>query len=75
MSKSRLQEDSAIAIAYSNRAIVHSLFNEAVGSAEDLAEAHYLAPQSNYIVRNIAAFKHKPDSSTQITIGGQRMDD
>jgi hypothetical protein len=75
VSKSRMQEDSAIAIAYSNRAIVRSLFNEAVGSAEDLAEAHTLAPQSEYVVRNIAAFKQKPGSSTQIAIGGQRMDD
>jgi hypothetical protein len=75
VSRSRIQEDSAVAIAYSNRAIVHSLFNETVGSAEDLAEAHYLAPQTDYIVRNIAAFKRNPGSSTKISIGGQRMDD
>jgi len=75
VSRSRSQEDSAVAIAYSNRAIVHSLLKEAVGFTEDLAEANSLAPQSDFVVRNIAAFKQVPASSTQLAITAQRMED
>jgi hypothetical protein len=75
VSRSRSEEDSSVAIAYSNRAIVHSLSNEAVGSAEDLAEAHSLAPQSAYVVRNIAAFKQAPGSLTQLEVAAHRMED
>jgi hypothetical protein len=75
VSRSRAEEDSSVAIAYSNRAIVHSLSNEAVSSAEDLAEAHSLAPQSDYVVRNIAAFKQAPGSVAQLEISARRVED
>jgi len=57
VSKSRLDENESVAIAYTNRAVVHSLSKEAVSSAEDLAEAYSLAPASEFVARNIAAFK------------------
>jgi hypothetical protein len=57
VSKSRLDEDESVAIAYANRAVVHSLAHEAVSCAEDLAEAYSLAPTSQFVVRNIAAFR------------------
>jgi hypothetical protein len=69
VSKSRAEEDALVAIAYSNRAIVHSLAREAVSSAEDLAEAHSLAPESEYVARNIAAFKQAPGSAIPVEIG------
>jgi hypothetical protein len=75
VSRSRSQEDSAVAIAYSNRAIVHSLLHEAVGFTEDLAEANSLAPQSDFVVRNIAVFKQVPVRSMQLAITAQRMED
>ena len=75
VSWSRVQEDSAVATALSNRAIVHALSNEVVGSAEDLAEAHSLAPQSDYVVRNIEAFKRLPGVPGQPTLVARRMND
>ncbi len=73
VSKSRSQEDSAVAVAYSNRAVMHYLSRQAVGSAEDLAEAHHLAPESEYVVHNIAAFKQ--ESRTPLSIGVLRAQD
>jgi hypothetical protein len=75
VSKSRLQENAAVAIAFSNRAIVHALSNEAVGSAEDLADAHFLSPQSEAVVRNIAAFRQLPGSWTKLTVSSRRVED
>jgi hypothetical protein len=75
VSRSRVQEDSAVAIAFSNRAIAHALSNQTVSSAEDLAEAHYLAPQSDYVVRNIAAFKQASGNAIQPAITPRRIDD
>ena len=75
VSRSRLQEDSTVAIAFSNRAIVHALSNEAVGSAEDLAEAYNLTPQSDSVVRNIAAFRQPPSNSSQLTVAARLVDD
>jgi hypothetical protein len=54
---------------------VHALSKEIVGSAEDLAEAHSLAPQSDYVVRNIEAFKQLPSESGQLALAARRMDD
>lgn len=75
VSKSRADEDSSVAIAYSNRAIVRSLSHQAVSSAEDLAEAHSLAPQSDYVVRNIAAFRQVPGTVAQLEVSARRMAD
>jgi hypothetical protein len=75
VTRSRIQEDSAVAIAFSNRAIARALSKEAVSSAEDLVEAHYLAPQSDYVVRNIAAFKQSSGNSIQPAIATRRIDD
>ncbi len=75
VSKSRLQENAAVAIAFSNRAIVHALSNEAVGSAEDLADANSLAPQSEAVVRNIAAFRELPGSSAKLAVAARLVAD
>jgi hypothetical protein len=75
VSKSRLQENAAVAIAFSNRAIVHALSNEAVGSAEDLADAHSLSPQSEVVVRNIAAFRQLPGSSAKLAVAARHVAD
>lgn len=75
VSKSRLQENAAVAIAFSNRAIVHALSNEAVGSAEDLADAHLLSPQSEVVGRNIAVFRQLPGSATQLAVAAWRVED
>jgi hypothetical protein len=75
VSKSRTDEDESVAITYTNRAVVHSMSHEAVSSAEDLAEAHTLAPTSEFVLRNIAAFRQTPGITMQVQIASRRIDD
>jgi hypothetical protein len=44
---------SGIATAYSNRAVMHWLSNNAAAAQNDLAKARKLAPQASYIRRNL----------------------
>jgi hypothetical protein len=73
VSKSRLDENESVAVAYMNRAVVHSLSNEAVSSAEDLAEAHALAPRSEFVARNIAAFRTSRDVVAGLEVVSRRV--
>jgi hypothetical protein len=57
-----------IAIAYSNRAVVHWLSKEAVPAAEDLAKAHKMAPQADFVARNIMAFKAPHRALPQVAV-------
>jgi hypothetical protein len=57
-----------IAIAYSNRAVVNWLSKEAVAAAEDLAKAHKLAPQADFVARNMTAFKAPHDTVRQVAV-------
>jgi hypothetical protein len=75
VSKSRLDENESSAIAYTNRAVVHSLSNEAVSSAEDLAEAHFLAPTSEFVARNIAAFRISRNVAAGLEVVSRRVAD
>jgi hypothetical protein len=75
VSKSRLDENESVAIAYTNRAVVHSLANEAVSSAEDLAEAHSLAPTSEFVARNIAAFRTSRNVAAGLQVVSRRVAD
>jgi hypothetical protein len=58
---------NTIAIAYSNRAVVNWLSKETVAAAEDLAKAHKLAPDAQFIASNIEAFK-APRDVAQVAI-------
>lgn len=55
------RHDTYIAIAYSNRAVVNWLSKESVAAAEDLAMAHKLAPDADFVASNVAAFKAPRD--------------
>jgi hypothetical protein len=61
------RHDTYIAIAYSNRAVVNWLSKESVAAAEDLAKAHKLAPDADFVARNVAAFK-SPRDVAQVAI-------
>jgi hypothetical protein len=75
VSKSRLDENESVAIAYTNRAVVHSLANEAVSSAEDLAEAYSLAPTSKFVARNIATFRTSHNAAVGLEVVSRRVAD
>jgi hypothetical protein len=63
-----VDHNTYIAIAYSNRAVVHWLSKEAVPAAEDLAKAHKTAPQADFVVRNILAFKAPHRALPQVAV-------
>ena len=46
-----------LAVAYSNRAVLHWLSSDAVAAARDLAEAVALSPKSDFVRRNIVALR------------------
>jgi len=45
--------ESGIATAYSNRAVMHWMSNDAVAAHNDLAKARKLAPRASYVLRNL----------------------
>lgn len=49
----RYPGDAGVATAYSNRAVMHWLSNNAAAAQNDLAKARKLAPQASYIRRNL----------------------
>jgi hypothetical protein len=63
-----VDHDTYIAIAYSNRAVVHWLSKEAVPAAEDLAKAHKMAPHADFVARNILAFKAPHRALPQVAV-------
>jgi hypothetical protein len=46
-----------LALAYANRAVMDWLSNDAAAAREDLARAQDLAPQADFVARNVAALK------------------
>jgi hypothetical protein len=59
--------ETTVAIAYSNRAVVNWLSKEAVAAAEDLAQAHKLAPDARFVAQNMEAFK-APREVAQVAV-------
>ncbi|HTX04202.1 MAG TPA: hypothetical protein VMD06_00145 [Steroidobacteraceae bacterium] len=46
-----------LALAYANRAVMYWLSNDTAAAREDLARAQDLAPQADFVARNVAALK------------------
>jgi hypothetical protein len=63
-----VDHNTYIAIAYSNRAVVNWLSKEAVHAAEDLAKAHKMAPQADFVARNITAFRAPHRALPQVAV-------
>ena len=51
-----------LAVAYSNRAVLHWVSKDAVAAARDLAEAAALTPKADFVARNITALRSPHDS-------------
>lgn len=50
---SRRQADQALAIAYSNRAVLNWLIDDPVAAHQDLSRAHMLTPVASFVTRNL----------------------
>jgi len=67
------QRDEQVALAYSNRAVLHRLEDDATGAASDLAMARELAPQAQFVSHNVVAFAASKSASVQsVAVGTQR---
>ncbi len=63
----RAQAADASALAYSNRAVLHWLNAEGRAAQEDLARARLLAPQADFVARNLAALRAHAAAPAPIT--------
>jgi hypothetical protein len=58
------------ASAYSNRAVLEWLLGDGAAAEQDLAEAERLAPEANFVVRNLTAL-HKHSRVTAVAVANQ----
>jgi hypothetical protein len=58
--QNRRQHDASAALVYSNRAVLHWLTADAAAAQADLARAQALAPQADFVIRNLAALRGHP---------------
>jgi hypothetical protein len=58
--QNRRQHDASAALVYSNRAVLHWLTADASAAQADLARAQALAPQADFVIRNLAALRGHP---------------
>jgi hypothetical protein len=63
----RMRQPASAAVAHSNRAVLHWLNAEAAATRQDLARAQALAPDANFVARNLGAINARQNPSTQIT--------
>jgi tetratricopeptide (TPR) repeat protein len=57
MSWARKSHNDYVALAYSNRAVLHWLANDSADAEKDLAKAQALAPQADFVARNLTALR------------------
>lgn len=70
MSGTHQEQDNYLAIAYSNRAVLKWLSDDAASAAQDLKRAQHLAPGAGFVTRNLAALTVH-SSVAQVSIGPQ----
>ena len=57
-----------VAIAYSNRAVLHWLTDDTQSAASDLAQAKRFAPKADVVVRNLAALIAEDQTVTELRL-------
>ncbi len=67
----RRQSETAAAVAYSNRAVMHWLDSDMPAAGADLARAQALAPQASFVVRNLSALQAHQSVVSQTTATAQ----
>jgi hypothetical protein len=68
----RKAENESVAIALSNRAVLHSMADETAAAASDLKKAAVLAPKSEFVSRNRAALQFSHPAVAQVVGTMQR---
>jgi hypothetical protein len=61
-------EKDAVAVALSNRAVLHWMSDDAAAAASDLKKAAYLSPDSDFVSRNRAALQFSHPAVAQIIV-------
>ena len=63
---SRKNYHRGIALAYSNRAVLHWLMDDSQSAASDMARAQALAPDAEFVMRNVAAIGSSKSTLAQL---------
>jgi hypothetical protein len=66
------RENSYVAIAYTNRAVVSMLTKDEAGAKEDLARAKSLAPTAEFVSRNLAAVQNARSTIAKLDVAPAR---
>ncbi len=64
----RADHDEYLAIALSNRAVLHWLSSESDAAASDLKRAGQLSPKAAFVTRNIAALEYSHTAVAQVAV-------
>jgi hypothetical protein len=67
MSWARKRHNDYVALAYSNRAVLHWLANDQAGAERDLAKAEALSPKADFVARNLSAL-HTRGTVAQVMV-------
>jgi hypothetical protein len=67
-----VRENSYVAIAYTNRAIVHMLSKDTASAKADLDRAKSLAPTADFVARNMAAVQNSRSTIAQLDVAPSR---
>jgi len=68
----RLKQNSYVALAYSNRAVLNWLSNNSAGAEQDLSSAAAYAPKADFVARNLAALRSAPSTLAQAVVAPQK---
>jgi len=64
----RLGDNSELAVAYSNRAVVYALTQDMASAKADLERAQMLAPKAEFVSRNLAAAAFSRSTIAQLDV-------
>jgi tetratricopeptide (TPR) repeat protein len=72
MSWARKRHNDYVALAYSNRAVLHWLSDDSAAAERDLAKAQALAPKADFVARNLDALHTSRNAMAQVAVAPQR---
>jgi hypothetical protein len=67
-----VRENSYVAIAYTNRAVVHMMSKDSASAKDDLARAQALAPTAEFVSKNLAAVQNTRSTIAQLEVAPSR---
>jgi hypothetical protein len=67
-----VRENAYVAIAYTNRAVVHILAKDMESAKSDLARAKALAPTAEFVSKNLAAVQNSGSKIAQLDVAPSR---